>query len=69
MRCRTGILLVLLLLSISLIGCKTIVLHPIEKSDIVIMTKGVAYTPEKNGYFLSDQYMKEEMQAKVELKK
>jgi hypothetical protein len=41
-------------------------LHPIEKSDIAVMTKGQAYTPEKDGYFLSGEYMKEVVQVKVE---
>lgn len=51
-------------------GCgylqKQIVLHPIEKSDIVSMEKGIAYTPEKNGWFLSDYTMQEVENAKVE---
>ena len=30
------------------------------------MPKGVAYTPEKNGWFLSDLYMSEVQNAKVQ---
>lgn len=51
-------------------GCaslgKNIVLHPVEKSDIFSMTKGQAYIPEKDGWFLSDYTMKEIENAKVE---
>lgn len=62
------IMMFLPLLSV-LIGCagtNKIVLHPIEKSDIFRMEKGTAYTPEKNGYFLSDEYVAEVAQAKIE---
>lgn len=30
------------------------------------MPKGVSYTPEKDGFFLSDLYMEEVQRAKVE---
>lgn len=61
-------LLLLLLVSISLIGCSLnrVVLHPIEKSDIVAMKKGEAYTPEKDGWFLSDLYLEEVAKARVD---
>lgn len=55
----------LLLLSLSLGCARTIILHPIEKSDIVSMLKGVSYVPEKDGWFLSDEYLKEVAKAKV----
>lgn len=66
---RIKTLLPLLLLSINLIGCsRLIILHPVEKSDIVVMTKGNPYIPEKNGYFLSDEYMKEVIAVRVDKK-
>lgn len=47
-------------------GCaRQLVLHPIQKSDIQPMTKGSCYTPEKDGWFLSDTYVKEVMEAKI----
>lgn len=62
-------LLVLLMVSIGLTGCsfvRPIVIHPIEKSDITEMKKGIGYVPEKDGYFVSDYYIKEVMRARVE---
>lgn len=50
-------------------GCafnKQVVLHPIESVDIVTMKKGEAYTPVKDGFFLSESYVSEVMNAKVE---
>lgn len=47
-------------------GCASVVLHPIDKVDIVSMSKGVPYTPEVNGWFISDYYLKEVVKAKVE---
>jgi hypothetical protein len=62
------LLLVLTVLTVVLSGCATnkVVIHPIEKSDITRMTKGVCYPPEKDGYFLSDLYVSQVMQAKVD---
>ena len=62
------ILVILLILPLGWIGCagNRVILHPIEKTDIVRMEKGKAYTPEKDGYFLSDEYVKEVAQVKVE---
>lgn len=58
-----------ILISTIISGCalihKDIVLYPIEKSDIVSMQKGQSYTPEKDGWFLSDLYMQKVEQAKV----
>lgn len=54
---------------VSISGCaagRKVVLHPIEKADIQPMNKGEAYTPEKDGYFLSSFYLKEVVDAKVE---
>ena len=50
-------------------GCatgRTVILHPIEKSDIVSMKKGIPYAPEKDGWFLSDYTLSEVENAKVE---
>ena len=58
------------LLSLSLLagssGCSSIRLYPIDKQDIVIMKQGQSYTPDRDGYFLSDEYVKEVMEVKVE---
>lgn len=65
---KTAILLVLPLALIGLTGCgsiRSVVLHPIEKSDITKMQKGIPYTPEKDGYFLSDYYVEEVMRARI----
>ena len=65
---RKKILLLLLLVSITLTGCSAnrVILHPIEKSDIVVMEKGKPYTPEKDGWFLSDLWFKEVGKARVD---
>lgn len=58
----------LLLVLIGLIGCNTlrpVIIHPIEKSDFYPMPKGVSYTPEKDGYFVSQFYIDEVMHARV----
>ena len=61
------ILPVLLLLLIGLTGCSTIIkLHPIAQQDIVIMKKGAPYTPDRDGYFLSQLYFDEVLNAKIE---
>lgn len=58
------------------VGCsnRTITLHPIEKADIFVIPKGaeVKYPSgdkdvvEKDGYFLSEFYIEEVAEAKVE---
>jgi hypothetical protein len=63
---RMVILVLLPLLLANLIGCASIKLYPIEKQDIVIMKKGQSYAPDRDGYFLSQLYMDEILQAKVE---
>lgn len=60
------ILLISLPASTILTGCGSVTLHPILKQDIVRMVKDTPYTPDRDGYFLSDTYVKEVMQAKVE---
>jgi hypothetical protein len=61
-----GIRVGLLLLLIGCIGCSRVILHPILKQDIVIMKVGQSYTPDRDGFFLSNLYMQEVMQAKVD---
>ena len=52
---------------IGISGCATVIrLHPIEKVDIVSMTKGIPYTPEKDGWFLSTYYLEQVVKTKVE---
>jgi len=47
-------------------GCsKSIILHPIEQADIMQVKQGITYEAPKDGYFLSEFYIKEVMQAKV----
>lgn len=65
---RKGMFLVLLLFLIGLEGCanfRPIVLHPIEDTDIYRMKQGKPYTPKKDGYFVSDYYLREIMRARV----
>lgn len=57
--------LLLLVVLIVFAGCRTIVIHPIETIDIQVMKKGVAFTPQKDGFFLSNEYIKEVVDAKV----
>ena len=62
--------LVTLLTSLAcLTGCgifkKDIVLHPIEKSDIVMVSKGETLVAPKDGAFLSSEYISSVMEAKV----
>lgn len=68
-RSKTVTLLLSLGLLISTAGCasnRAVVIHPIEKTDIFSVTAGEPFTSEKNGYFLSDDYVKEVMDAKVQ---
>lgn len=62
---RSVILVLLLVASTALIGCSRITLHLIEKTDIMSMPEGESYTPEKEGWFVSNEYMKEVMRARV----
>jgi hypothetical protein len=55
-----------LLLLTGLTGCSTVRLYPIAKQDIVIMQKGVSYTPDRDGFFLSQFYLSEVVKAKVD---
>jgi len=49
-------------------GCRSpaVILHPISTLDIQYMPAGQAYTPAKDGYFLSKEYLSEVAEAKVE---
>ena len=58
------LLLPVLVISTVVSGCAT-VLYPIQKSDIVRMKVGQAYSPEKDGWFLSDLFLKEVTKSKV----
>ncbi len=61
---RTLLLLLLVGIALTVSGCG-VVLHPILKSDIFRMKTGTSYSSEKDGWFISDLYMKEVMKAKV----
>ena len=66
---RIMILLLSLLFLIGFAGCsKNIILHPIDKQDIVVMKQGESYTPDRDGYFLSKFYLEKVVEAKVESK-
>ena len=50
-----------------LIGCANkVILHPIDKQDIFVMPKDKAYTPDRDGFFVSKFFMKEVMEAKID---
>jgi hypothetical protein len=57
------ILLTILLLFV--MGCNNVTLHPIEKTDIYRIKAGEC-NAEKDGWFISDLYLKEVMRAKVQ---
>ncbi len=62
------LLRVVILLSLTqlLAGCASkLVLYPISQQDIYRIEKGQVFTAEKDGYFLSDFYMQEVLEAKV----
>lgn len=51
----------------TLTGCANkVIIHPIDKVDIVQMKKGISYIPEKDGYFLSNYYFKKIVGAEVD---
>lgn len=62
-------LTILLVLLTGLTGCSVVRLHPILQQDIVVMKKGTTYTADRDGYFLSEKYIKEVMDTKVERKR
>ena len=59
----TGAILLMLLTSC---GINNVTLYPIEREDIMPMNEGVAYTPDRNGFFLSDDYIMRVMDAKID---
>lgn len=52
-------------LMISLTGCRSVVLHPIEAEHIQSLDAGQQFTAPRAGYFLSDDYLKKVLKAKV----
>ena len=58
---------ILLVLLLGLAGCgsRQIILYPIDKQDIVKISRGENYIPDRDGYFLSDFYIDEIAQAKI----
>lgn len=49
-------------------GCatKVTVIRPFSTEDFDVLTNGVPYTPKKDGYFLSDEYLEQAVEAKLE---
>ena len=48
-------------------GCsQKIIIHPIAQIDIIEVNEGQTFKAPKKGWFVSDLYMEEVMQAKVE---
>jgi len=54
-----------LIILTTLSGCASVIVHPIQKEDIEIMSKGSTYTATKDGYFLSDYYFQNILKARV----
>ncbi len=50
------------------VGCSPplVVIHPIEATDIIAVKQDETFTAPKDGFFLSVEYVKTVMQAKVE---
>lgn len=46
-------------------GCARITIHPISGSDIIRVKQGQTFEAPKDGYYLSDEYVKIVMQAKI----
>ena len=64
----TTIILMWLMLGIGLTGCASNLtsIYLIDKQDIVDMSKGVSYTPDRDGRFYSLKAESQVMQVKVE---
>lgn len=60
-------IIIAMFLTLTLVGCSrpAIILHPISTLDIQRMPEGQPYTPEKDGYFLSDKYLELVVDVKV----
>jgi len=67
MQSKLKILLVSMLLLIGLSGCvRGVVLHPITNQDFAVIQKGEASPVD--GYVMSEFYLKEVLEAKLEVK-
>jgi len=56
----------LVMLLVLLIGCESkVVIHPIYEKDIFRVEAGTNFISEVDGYFFSDYYVKEVIDAKV----
>ena len=66
MRTRALLLPRLLVLTALLSSCSfgSTVIRPIDDKDVAFMKKGVAYTPDRDGYFFSRLYFDEVIQVK-----
>lgn len=64
----TGIVFTVLSLAA---GCVTKVtpIRPFEGSDFLVLTNGQQYVAPKDGYFLSDEYLEQAVEAKLDRKK
>jgi hypothetical protein len=52
---------------VSFAGCGSrIVLHPIDQQDIMRVKTGDPFESDRDGWFLSDMYMTDVLEAKVE---
>lgn len=66
-------ILILLLVIFNLTGCASVYLFPMEKTDIFSLEKGDKVQKvngnlievEKNGWYLSDNYVKKAMKARL----
>ena len=58
-------MVILVPLLVLLMSCENVVIHPIEQKDIFRLKAGQSFTPEVDGYFFSDYYVKEVIDAKV----
>lgn len=62
-------LLAVLLLALCLLfsGCgRSVNLYPLAQDHIVRLDKGQTFTAPRDGYFLSDDYLKKVLKAKVQ---
>ncbi len=54
-----------LILTICLIGCRSINLYPLDGSHIIDVNEAQTFTAPKDGYFLSNEYFKKVLNARV----
>lgn len=57
-----------IIILLALCGCQQpkVILHPIETIDIIRLKEGQEIKAPKDGYFISDLYLKDVMEAKVQ---